>query len=38
MEILKLCVAQGIPRCLPNMGIPILTEELDRRQSNNRGG
>jgi alkylhydroperoxidase/carboxymuconolactone decarboxylase family protein YurZ len=30
---LELCVAQGVHSCNP--GIPILTEELDRRQSNN---
>jgi alkylhydroperoxidase/carboxymuconolactone decarboxylase family protein YurZ len=36
METLKLCVAQGVHSC--NLGIPILTEELDRRQSNNLRG
>jgi hypothetical protein len=33
VETLKLCMAQGVHSC--NLGIPILTEELDRRQSNN---
>jgi alkylhydroperoxidase/carboxymuconolactone decarboxylase family protein YurZ len=28
MEVLKLCVAQGVQAC--NLGIPILAEELDR--------
>jgi len=32
METLKLRVAQGVHSC--NLGIPTLTEELDRRQSN----
>jgi alkylhydroperoxidase/carboxymuconolactone decarboxylase family protein YurZ len=36
METLKLCVAQGVHSC--NLGIPILAEEIDRRQSDNRIG
>jgi alkylhydroperoxidase/carboxymuconolactone decarboxylase family protein YurZ len=36
METLKLCVAQGVHSC--NLGIPILADEIDRRQSNNRIG
>jgi alkylhydroperoxidase/carboxymuconolactone decarboxylase family protein YurZ len=30
MEVLKLCVVQGVQAC--NLGVPILAEELDRRQ------
>jgi len=29
MEVLKLCVVQGVQSC--NMGVPILAEELARR-------
>ncbi|HAB19380.1 MAG TPA: carboxymuconolactone decarboxylase family protein [Verrucomicrobiota bacterium] len=29
MEVLKLCVAQGVQAC--NLGVPILAEELDRK-------
>ena len=29
MEVLKLCVVQGIQAC--NLGVPILAEELDSR-------
>jgi len=29
MEVLKLCVSQGIQAC--NLGVPILAEELARR-------
>jgi alkylhydroperoxidase/carboxymuconolactone decarboxylase family protein YurZ len=36
METLKLCVAQGVHSC--NLGIPILAEEIDRQQPNNRIG
>ena len=36
METIKLCVAQGVHSC--NLGIPILAEEIDRQQSNNRIG
>jgi hypothetical protein len=28
MEVLKLCVAQGVQAC--NLGVPILAEELKR--------
>ena len=28
MEVLKLCVVQGVQSC--NMGVPILAEELER--------
>jgi alkylhydroperoxidase/carboxymuconolactone decarboxylase family protein YurZ len=28
MEVLKLCVAQGVQAC--NLGVPILAEELER--------
>jgi hypothetical protein len=28
MEVLKLCVVQGMQVC--NLGVPILTEELER--------
>lgn len=28
MEVLKLCVAQGVQSC--NLGVPILAEELER--------
>jgi len=31
MEVLKLCVVQGVQAC--NLGIPILTEELANRQA-----
>ncbi len=31
MEVLKLCVAQGIQAC--NLGVPILAEELDKRST-----
>jgi alkylhydroperoxidase/carboxymuconolactone decarboxylase family protein YurZ len=30
MEVLKLCVVQGVEAC--NLGIPILEEELERFQ------
>lgn len=29
MDVLKLCVAQGVQAC--NMGVPILEEELEKR-------
>jgi alkylhydroperoxidase/carboxymuconolactone decarboxylase family protein YurZ len=29
MEVLKLCVAQGVQAC--NLGVPILAEELEKR-------
>jgi alkylhydroperoxidase/carboxymuconolactone decarboxylase family protein YurZ len=29
MEVLKLCVAQGVEAC--NLGVPILAEELAKR-------
>ena len=29
MEVLKLCVAQGVQAC--NLGVPILAEELERK-------
>jgi len=29
MEVLKLCVAQGVQAC--NLGAPILAEELERK-------
>jgi alkylhydroperoxidase/carboxymuconolactone decarboxylase family protein YurZ len=32
MEVLKLCVVQGVQSC--NMGVPILAEELARRLTN----
>ena len=32
MEVLKLCVAQGVQAC--NLGVPILAEELERNQAN----
>jgi alkylhydroperoxidase/carboxymuconolactone decarboxylase family protein YurZ len=31
MEVLKLCVAQGVQAC--NLGVPILAEELERRRN-----
>jgi len=33
MEVLKLCVAQGVQSC--NMGVPILAEELERLSAAN---
>lgn len=30
MEVLKLCVVQGVQAC--NLGVPILAEELERLQ------
>lgn len=30
MEVLKICVAAGVPPC--NLGVPILAEELEHRQ------
>ena len=30
MEVLKLCVVQGVQAC--NLGVPILADELERRQ------
>ena len=30
MEVLKLCVAQGVQAC--NLGVPILAEELEHTQ------
>jgi alkylhydroperoxidase/carboxymuconolactone decarboxylase family protein YurZ len=34
MEVLKLCVAQGVQAC--NMGVPILAEELEQRSRNQK--
>ena len=34
MEVLKLCVAQGVQSC--NMGVPILAEELERARLTQR--
>ena len=31
MEVLKLCVVQGVQAC--NLGVPILAEELERSKS-----
>jgi len=31
MEVLKLCVAQGVQAC--NLGVPILAEELARQRA-----
>ena len=35
MEVLKICVGQGVQAC--NLGIPILTEELQRAQLTEKG-
>ena len=35
MEVLKLCVVQGVQAC--NLGVPILAEELGRRASAGAG-
>ncbi|WP_156928402.1 carboxymuconolactone decarboxylase family protein [Bradyrhizobium sp. th.b2] len=35
MEVLKLCVVQGVQAC--NLGVPILAEELERFQRANVG-
>jgi alkylhydroperoxidase/carboxymuconolactone decarboxylase family protein YurZ len=35
MEVLKLCVVQGIEAC--NLGVPILAEELERFEGENKG-
>ena len=32
MEVMKLCVVQGVQAC--NLGVPILAEELERAESN----
>jgi alkylhydroperoxidase/carboxymuconolactone decarboxylase family protein YurZ len=32
MEVLKLCVVQGVQAC--NLGVPILAEELARKAAN----
>ena len=34
MEVLKVCVAEGIQAC--NFGVPILTEELARAEGNKK--
>ena len=34
MEVLKLCVVQGVQAC--NLGVPILAEELQRQGSGKR--
>ena len=34
MEVLKLCVVQGVEAC--NLGVPILAEELDRNLANRK--
>ena len=34
MEVLKLCVVQGVQAC--NLGVPILAEELNRRSAKGR--
>lgn len=31
MEVLKLCVIQGVQAC--NLGVPILAEELEKRRT-----
>ena len=33
MEVLKLCVVQGVQAC--NLGVPILAEELERAEHAN---
>jgi len=35
MEVLKLCVVQGVQAC--NLGVPILAEELECADSNGSG-
>ena len=35
MDVLKICVAQGVQAC--NLGVPILVEELERARSNSHG-
>jgi len=35
MEVLKICVAQGMQAC--NLGVPILAEELQRAQGTTEG-
>ena len=35
MEVLKLCVIQGVQAC--NLGVPILAEELARQESAAQG-
>jgi hypothetical protein len=36
MEVLKLCVVQGVQAC--NLGVPILAEELADRSINRNSG
>ena len=35
MEVLKLCVVQGVQAC--NLGVPVLAEELERNPASQKG-